>query len=330
VIDYGDNAGYLVAATVTNGSPTQQTLTGPFALPVGTWFTLQVRQLLGSGSAAFSDVYLNGQLVAASRAPTFSGTQIGHVSYGIVELTPDAALGPVSLDFDQVTAAGFTGYIDPLGGDRYIAGRTDMGIDFCLTPGEPVRAMPDGIVVGISPDWFRHQPYIWYQVLDGPYAGRYVYVAEQIKRLAHVGAQLSAGQPLAYYKKSGTCLENRLERRRRVHPGPGHHGLHRGPGHPVRRLVRPLPPLSSYRQRRRRSKGRRRLPQPSRARIPLVVPGPRRAGLFQAPPRWPLGPRATALGQRSYGLLAPAPRAGQAMGTTRTGRGHAGRVARPA
>ncbi|HEY2438240.1 MAG TPA: hypothetical protein VGH93_13750, partial [Solirubrobacteraceae bacterium] len=69
------------------------------------------------------------------------------------------------------------------------------------------RAMADGIVVGISPDWFRHQPYLWYQVLDGPYAGRYVYVAEQVTRLARIGAQLSAGQPLAYYKKSGTCLE---------------------------------------------------------------------------------------------------------------------------
>jgi murein DD-endopeptidase MepM/ murein hydrolase activator NlpD len=207
VIDYSDNSGYLVADTVINGSPTQQMLVGPFALRVGTWFTLQVRQLLGSGSAAYSDVYLNGRIVAASRAPTLSGTQIGHVSYGIVQLTPDAAQGPVSLDFDQVTAAGYTGYIDPLGGDRYIAGRTDMGVDFCLTPGEPVRTTADGIVVGISPDWFRHQPYIWYQVLDGPYAGRYVYVAEQIKRLAHVGAQLSAGEPLAYYKKSGTCLE---------------------------------------------------------------------------------------------------------------------------
>ena len=42
VIDYSDNAGYLVAATVTNGSATQQVLVGPFPLPVGTWFTLQV------------------------------------------------------------------------------------------------------------------------------------------------------------------------------------------------------------------------------------------------------------------------------------------------
>ena len=207
VIDYSDDAGYLVASTVTNGSPVQQVLAGPFPLPIGTWFTLQVRQLLGSGSAAYSDVYLNGRLVAASRAPNFSGQQITHVSYGIVALTSDAAQGPVALDFDQASAAGYTGYVDPLGGDRYITGRTDMGVDFCLAPGEPIRALGDGIVVGIWPDWFSHQPYIWYQLLDGPYAGRYVYVAEQIRRLARIGTQLTTGQPLAYYKKSGTCLE---------------------------------------------------------------------------------------------------------------------------
>ena len=207
VIDYSDDAGYLVANTVTNGSAVQQVLAGPFPLPIGTWFALQVRQLLGSGSAAYSDVYLNGRLVAASRAPNFSGQQITHVGYGIVGLTSDAAQGPVALDFDQASAAGYTGYVDPLGGDRYITGRTDMGVDFCLAPGEPIRALGDGIVVGIWPDWFRHQPYIWYQLLDGPYAGRYVYVAEQIRRLARIGTQLTTGQPLAYYKKSGTCLE---------------------------------------------------------------------------------------------------------------------------
>ena len=208
MIDYSDDAGYLVANTVTSGSADQQVLAGPFPLPIGTWFALQVRQLLGSGSAAYSDVYLNGRLVAASRAPNFSGQQITRVGYGIVGLTSDAAQGPVALDFDQASAAGYTGYVDPLGGDRYITGRTDMGVDFCLAPGEPIRALGDGIVVGIWPDWFRHQPYIWYQFLDGPYAGRYVYVAEQIRRLARIGAQLTTGQPLAYYKNSGTCLES--------------------------------------------------------------------------------------------------------------------------
>ena len=207
VIDYSDNAGYLVANAVTNGSPVQQVLAGPFSLPIGTWFALQVRQLLGSGSAAYSDVYLNGRLVAASRAPNFSGQQIMQVGFGIVGLTADAAQGPVAVDFDQASAADYTGYVDPLGGDRYITKRTDMGVDFCLAPGEPIRALGDGVVVGIWPDWFRQQPYIWYQLLDGPYAGRYVYVAEQIRRLARIGTQLTTGQPLAYYRKSGTCLE---------------------------------------------------------------------------------------------------------------------------
>ena len=99
------------------------------------------------------------------------------------------------------------GYLNPLRGDRYLTGRTDMGVDFCLMPGAPIRAVGDGIVIGMFPNWFRHQPYVWYQLTDGPYAGRYVYVAEQITRLARVGSYVQAGQPVAYYKRSGTCIE---------------------------------------------------------------------------------------------------------------------------
>lgn len=99
------------------------------------------------------------------------------------------------------------GYVNPLRGDRYVTGRTDMGVDFCLVPGEPIRALGDGVVVGIFPNWFRHQPYVWYRLIDGPYAGRFVYVAEQITGLARVGAYVRAGQPVAYYKRSGTCIE---------------------------------------------------------------------------------------------------------------------------
>ncbi|MBV8991833.1 MAG: hypothetical protein JO372_25015 [Solirubrobacterales bacterium] len=207
VVDYSDNLGYLVDVRVSGGTATQRVLAGPFPLPIGRWFTMQVRQLLGSGSSAYSDVYENGRLVASSHAPTLTDKQINHVSYGIVQLTPEAEQGPVSLLFDQATAAAYTGYVNPLRADRYTTGRTDMGVDFCLTPGEPIRALGDGIVIGISPNWFRHQPYIWYQLLDGPDAGRFVYAAEQITRLAHIGARLTAGQPLAYYKNSGTCIE---------------------------------------------------------------------------------------------------------------------------
>jgi murein DD-endopeptidase MepM/ murein hydrolase activator NlpD len=207
VVDYSDNAAYLVGATVAGASVSQRVLAGPFSLPVGSWFTLQVRQLLGSGAAAFSEVYENGKLVATSRAPNFPGWQVHHVRYGIVQLSGGAEQGSVSMEFDQATAGTYTGYVNPLGGDRYITGRTDMGVDFCLTPGEPIRAVGDGVVVGISPNWFLHQPYVWYQLIDGPDAGRFVYVAEQINRLPRIGAQIAAGQPIAYYKRAGTCIE---------------------------------------------------------------------------------------------------------------------------
>jgi murein DD-endopeptidase MepM/ murein hydrolase activator NlpD len=82
-----------------------------------------------------------------------------------------------------------------------------MGVDFCLVSGEPIRAVGDGVVVGVFPNWFEHQPYVWYRLTDGPYAGRFVYVAEQITRVVRVGSYIRAGQPVAYYKRSGTCIE---------------------------------------------------------------------------------------------------------------------------
>jgi murein DD-endopeptidase MepM/ murein hydrolase activator NlpD len=207
VVDYSDNFAYLVAATISDGIVAQQVLAGPFVLPVGRWFTPQVRQLLGSGRTAQSNVYLNSQLVASSRAPNFSGTRINRVRYGVVDLTAGAEEGPVTLEFDQAVAGVYTRYVNPLRGDWYYTGRTDMGIDFCMARGEPIYALGDGVVTGISRNWFRHQPYIWYLLVDGPDAGRYVYVAEQITRLARVGTPLSAGHPVAYYKRFGTCIE---------------------------------------------------------------------------------------------------------------------------
>jgi hypothetical protein len=98
-------------------------------------------------------------------------------------------------------------YTNPFAGDNYYTGRTDMGVDFCLTKGAPIRAIGDGVVVGINRDWFDGQPYIWYQLTNGPQAGRYVYVAEQIWHLAHVGQTLQAGDVVARYAPKGTCIE---------------------------------------------------------------------------------------------------------------------------
>ncbi|HZU59404.1 MAG TPA: hypothetical protein VE983_00460 [Solirubrobacteraceae bacterium] len=98
-------------------------------------------------------------------------------------------------------------YQNPFAGDSYLVGRTDMGVDVCLRPGEPIRAIGDGVVTGIMHNWYAGQPYIWYELTDGPDAGRYVYVAEEIHHLARVGQHLRAGQPVAQFAKSGTCIE---------------------------------------------------------------------------------------------------------------------------
>ncbi len=100
-----------------------------------------------------------------------------------------------------------TPYQDPFGALQPYVGRTDMGVDFCLNPGDPIRAIGNGVVIGINKDWFDGEPYLWYQLSDGPDAGKYVYVAEQIHRLAHIGQSVHAGEIIARYAKQGTCIE---------------------------------------------------------------------------------------------------------------------------
>jgi hypothetical protein len=117
------------------------------------------------------------------------------------------ALLTVSLLLGVAQAANAAAYGNPFTGDTYSVGRTDMGVDVCLSNGDPIRAVGDGVVVGIDRNWYAGQPYIWYELSDGPYAGRYVYVAEQITGLATVGQTLSAGDVIARYEKKGTCVE---------------------------------------------------------------------------------------------------------------------------
>lgn len=99
------------------------------------------------------------------------------------------------------------GYVSPFAAPGYLVGRTDMGVDVCLSPGDPIAAVGDGIVIGIQRNWFGRQPYLWYELTSGPYAGRFVYVAEQITDLARVGQHLAGGQAIATYARRGTCIE---------------------------------------------------------------------------------------------------------------------------
>jgi hypothetical protein len=101
-----------------------------------------------------------------------------------------------------------TPYSNPFTGEQPYVGRTDMGVDLCLTPGDPIRALGNGVVTGIIRNWDGREPYVWYELTSGPSAGHYVYVAEQITGLPQIGQTLRSGDVIARYAKKGTCIES--------------------------------------------------------------------------------------------------------------------------
>lgn len=96
-------------------------------------------------------------------------------------------------------------YINPL---HYVTiwGRTDQGVDAAMPVGAPILAPSKVKVLAIIPDWFAGQPLVYFELLNGPDAGRVQYVAEQITNIAPVGI-LQQGQVIARYAASGTNIE---------------------------------------------------------------------------------------------------------------------------
>lgn len=96
-------------------------------------------------------------------------------------------------------------YIDPL---RYVTvwGRTDQGVDAGMPVGAPILAPCKVKVLATVPNWYAGQPLVYFELLDGPDAGKVQYVAEQITNIAPVGI-VQQGQPIARYAASGTNIE---------------------------------------------------------------------------------------------------------------------------
>jgi hypothetical protein len=98
------------------------------------------------------------------------------------------------------------GYIDPL---QYVTTweRTDQGVDALLPVGAPILAPCEIKILDIEPDWYAGQPLVYWELLDGPDAGRVQYVAEEITQIAKPGLILQQGQAIAHFAKSGTGIE---------------------------------------------------------------------------------------------------------------------------
>lgn len=87
-----------------------------------------------------------------------------------------------------------------------------MGVDACMTPGSPIVAPGDSKIVGWIPTWFQGQPLVVGELLqpvNRPLkgAGKFWYLAEQIKIQVHQGDTVRAGQLVATFAPSGSCIE---------------------------------------------------------------------------------------------------------------------------
>jgi hypothetical protein len=99
-----------------------------------------------------------------------------------------------------------TTYINPL---RFVTvwGRTDQGVDAGMPVGAPILAPCRVKILAVIPNWYAGQPLVYYELLEGPQAGRIQYVAEQITSIAAPSSILQQGQPIARFAKSGTDIE---------------------------------------------------------------------------------------------------------------------------
>lgn len=107
----------------------------------------------------------------------------------------------------QLVAARVTSahYVNPL---QFVNhwGRTDQGVDATMPVGAPILAPSRVKVLATIPNWFAGQPLVYFELLDGPDAGKVQYVAEQITNIAPVGI-LQQGQAIARFAASGTAIE---------------------------------------------------------------------------------------------------------------------------
>jgi len=86
-------------------------------------------------------------------------------------------------------------YVDPFGSSLKAPGRIDEGVD--PTIHGSIKAIGNAKVVALQHNFYKGQPYLVYQLTDGPHRGKYVYVSELIDPHVKPGQTVRAGQTIA-------------------------------------------------------------------------------------------------------------------------------------
>ncbi len=159
---------------------------------------------------------LNGATSPAQAADLFEATYeaagipalSNRESYAVAAL--QAAGGALSTVYVSLATCATSAGGDPIPG--FTPSRDDMGVDACSTVGQPIYAVADSTLVDVLYGWYAGQPLLLFQFnppVAGTYQGdQYWYVAEQIVPASTtLGTTFAAGQPVATYAASGTCIE---------------------------------------------------------------------------------------------------------------------------
>lgn len=97
-------------------------------------------------------------------------------------------------------------YVNPLSKiSGLIAERVDQGVDF--SGSGPILAMGKARILETNGSGWPGGPYMSYQLLDGQYAGRTIYVAENIRPTVKTGQVVNAGDTIAMMFNGGTGIE---------------------------------------------------------------------------------------------------------------------------
>jgi hypothetical protein len=128
-------------------------------------------------------------------------SQVLSVAHGYYAkgLPPASASGAAAVAALSCTGIATGGYTNPLAhATNLLPQRVDMGVDY--DGNGPIGALGTARITfaGADPGWASGNS-VNYQLLDGPYRGRNVYVAEAITPTVTAGQAVSAGQPIATF-----------------------------------------------------------------------------------------------------------------------------------
>lgn len=89
-------------------------------------------------------------------------------------------------------------YVNPFAHASVVPGRIDMGVDYHGTG--PITAIGKATVIALGGAGWPGGQYIHYQLLEGPHAGRHVYVAEAVRPVVRAGQVVMAGQTICNFR----------------------------------------------------------------------------------------------------------------------------------